>query len=212
MTNTVTRTAPARIWLQVSDEAGDLGEPFPAALDSAVTWCQDSVMGCEVEYVRADVASGYQAQEPVAWLSHCPSSREHDVRSEGATVAAGWTAPFPVYAEPVSPTTPLVADAQPVRNISASDRLHSLCDAIAEAHDGSEWSREEWQRLDAEGTAQKARIAELEAQVEAQRKNAERYLKVRRGQHWSVIDGAGETLRGETLDAAVDEKPAVGAA
>ena len=50
------------------------------------------------------------------------------------------------------------------------------------------------------------------AEIDALRKDAERYRKVRRGQHWSVIDWAGETLQGESLDAAVDAKPAVGAA
>ena len=34
-------------------------------------------------------------------------------------------------------------------------------------------------------------------------KNAERYLKVRRGQRWSVINGVGDTLRDEALDAEV---------
>jgi hypothetical protein len=36
------------------------------------------------------------------------------------------------------------------------------------------------------------------------RRDAERYRLVRRGQHWSVIDGIGDILRAETLDAAVD--------
>ena len=34
--------------------------------------------------------------------------------------------------------------------------------------------------------------------------DAARYQLVRRGQHWSVIDGIGNDLRGEALDAAVD--------
>jgi uncharacterized small protein (DUF1192 family) len=33
---------------------------------------------------------------------------------------------------------------------SASERLHNLCEGIAKDADGSEWSREEWERLDAE--------------------------------------------------------------
>ncbi len=37
--------------------------------------------------------------------------------------------------------------------------------------------------------------------------DAERYRKIRRGQHWSVIDGIGDTLRAEALDAAVDSVP-----
>ena len=34
--------------------------------------------------------------------------------------------------------------------------------------------------------------------------DAERYQLVRRGQHWSVIDGIGNVLRGDDLDAAID--------
>jgi hypothetical protein len=52
---------------------------------------------------------------------------------------------------------------------SASDRLHNICEGIAKDADGSEWSREEWERLDAEMLAQKKRIAELEAQPRALR-------------------------------------------
>lgn len=36
------------------------------------------------------------------------------------------------------------------------------------------------------------------------RKDAERYRLLRRGQHWSVIDGIGDTLRSDDLDAAID--------
>lgn len=36
--------------------------------------------------------------------------------------------------------------------------------------------------------------------------DAERYRLVRRGQHWSVVDGIGDHLRGDELDAAVDAK------
>ncbi len=35
-------------------------------------------------------------------------------------------------------------------------------------------------------------------------KDARRYRMVRRGQHWSVINDIGDTLRGEELDAAID--------
>jgi hypothetical protein len=35
-------------------------------------------------------------------------------------------------------------------------------------------------------------------------RDAARYRLMRRGQHWSVIDGIGDTLRGEKLDAAID--------
>lgn len=53
-------TAPARIWLQV--DAGSVGESrdeaFPADHEG-VTWCEDSIGGLEVPYVRADLAHGF---------------------------------------------------------------------------------------------------------------------------------------------------------
>jgi hypothetical protein len=39
---------------------------------------------------------------------------------------------------------------------SAVDRLHNLCEGIADDADGSEWSREEWERIDAENTRLRA--------------------------------------------------------
>lgn len=36
------------------------------------------------------------------------------------------------------------------------------------------------------------------------KEDADKYRLIRRGQHWSVIDGIGNTLRGDDLDAAVD--------
>ncbi|WP_041208807.1 hypothetical protein [Aeromonas jandaei] len=57
------RTAPERIWLQVGDSQGDSDYPFPEHHDE-VTWCSDSVIACEVPYVRADLAG----KQPDAWL------------------------------------------------------------------------------------------------------------------------------------------------
>lgn len=67
----------------------------------------------------------------------------------------------------------------------------------------------EAERIDQEGFA-KARAER--AELDALRKDAERYRKLRRGQHWSVVNGAGDELRAEQLDSAVDAVPAVGAA
>lgn len=50
------RTAPERVWLQVGDQAHYHSEPFPSDTGE-VTWCADSVVGCEVPYVRADLAT-----------------------------------------------------------------------------------------------------------------------------------------------------------
>lgn len=49
------RTAPERIWLQIGDQSHYHSEPFPSDT-SEVSWCPDSVTGCEVPYVRADLA------------------------------------------------------------------------------------------------------------------------------------------------------------
>lgn len=60
------RTAPERIWLQVGDQEHYHSEPFPRGT-SEVSWCADSVTGCEVPYVRADLAgklSDHHEQHP----------------------------------------------------------------------------------------------------------------------------------------------------
>ncbi|MCA8073151.1 hypothetical protein [Burkholderia vietnamiensis] len=46
-------------------------------------------------------------------------------------------------------------------------------------------------------------LSELEAR-EADRRDADRYRLLRRGQHWSVWDAIGDTLRADALDAAID--------
>ena len=48
------RTAPERIWLQVGDQEHYHSEQFPSDT-SEVSWCADSVIACEVPYVRADL-------------------------------------------------------------------------------------------------------------------------------------------------------------
>jgi hypothetical protein len=58
--NKLTKTAPERIYLQVSDDHDHYNTEF---VDAEVTWCRDSVMACEVEYVRADVASRKKVSE-----------------------------------------------------------------------------------------------------------------------------------------------------
>ncbi|HCE28448.1 MAG TPA: hypothetical protein DET46_06505 [Comamonadaceae bacterium] len=52
--------------------------------------------------------------------------------------------------------------------------------------------------------AARLEIESLNAQLHAARGDAARYRLVRRGQHWSVINGIGNGLRAEELDAAVD--------
>ncbi|WP_330728173.1 hypothetical protein [Burkholderia multivorans] len=47
-------------------------------------------------------------------------------------------------------------------------------------------------------------VTELRTKLEAAEKDAERYRALRRGQHWSVLNGIGDTLRADELDAAID--------
>ncbi|MGL5293313.1 MAG: hypothetical protein ACRC9V_06050 [Aeromonas sp.] len=60
------RTAPERIWLQVGDQSHYHSEPFPEHNDE-VSWCSDSVVACEVPYVRADLA-GHVVSQPLRLL------------------------------------------------------------------------------------------------------------------------------------------------
>ncbi len=55
--DTMTETAPKRIWLQVNPEGDpdDHTEPFPDPAGDEITWAGVRVGGQEVEYVRADL-------------------------------------------------------------------------------------------------------------------------------------------------------------
>lgn len=80
--------------------------------------------------------------------------------------------------------------------------LHALCDAQA--------------ALQAQAAEKDAEIAFLKLQLEAgplysTRLKARRYDLLRRGQQWSVINGIGDTLRAEELDAAIDSALALAA-
>lgn len=55
-----------------------------------------------------------------------------------------------------------------------------------------------------------AQIVGLRKQVENLRKDAERYRTLRRGQHYSIINGIGDVLRGDALDTKVDAVIEVG--
>jgi len=45
---------------------------------------------------------------------------------------------------------------------------------------------------------------EMQRELAEARKDAARYRLLRRGQHWSVINGIGDTLRAGELDATID--------
>ena len=58
-----------------------------------------------------------------------------------------------------------------------------------------------------------AEYDELVRRLRDLEKDVERYRILRRGQHWSTVDGIGDTLRGEALDRAIDavmQPPRVG--
>ncbi|MGY3911036.1 hypothetical protein ACW5XW_08245 [Aeromonas piscicola] len=74
------RTAPERIWLQVGDQEHYHSEPFPRDT-SEVSWCADSVVGCEVQYVRADLMESV----PEGWHV-VPEDPTYDMRWAGAAV------------------------------------------------------------------------------------------------------------------------------
>lgn len=63
MKDTLTETAPERVWLQVdigaSNDYRDV--PFPADIDG-VPWHDEELGGLEVGYVRADVADWWKAR------------------------------------------------------------------------------------------------------------------------------------------------------
>lgn len=85
------RTAPERIRLQISDDLDHKDEPFPYGEE--VTWCQDSVMSCEVEYVRADLARAALAASPVPadpmdWPLPCDVTVGHVTMRKGVHLRA----------------------------------------------------------------------------------------------------------------------------
>lgn len=95
LTETI-RTAPERIWLQVGDQSHYHSEPFPSDT-SEVSWCADSVVGCEVPYVREDLAGKlpeHHAQHPddvaVDRFAKAMKAKLADARAKGRS---GWDDP-----------------------------------------------------------------------------------------------------------------------
>ena len=72
---------------------------------------------------------------------------------------------------------------------------------------GNHWFETAYERLCA-GEAEDAILEDYELVREPRlrdlRRDAERYRLLRRGQRWSVINGIGDALRAEELDAAID--------
>ena len=79
-----------------------------------------------------------------------------------------------------------------------ADKLHD-----AESQIFAAWAALRRAGIQSEETVAEA-IALLHAENERLHEDAERYRLIRRGQRWSVIDGIGDSLRAEQLDAAID--------
>lgn len=97
------RTAPERIWLQVGDQSHYHSEPFPEHHDE-VTWCSDSVVACEVPYVRADLADKVPEQHKTNWPDKCPiTRRDFFMEIDGVPTYGG---PYDSYTIPEMLGTP----------------------------------------------------------------------------------------------------------
>ncbi|MGN5100239.1 hypothetical protein [Aeromonas veronii] len=97
------RTAPERIWLQVGDQGHYHSEPFPSNT-SEVTWCADSVVACEVPYVRADLVGNIPEQHKTNWPDKCPiTRRDFFMEIDGVPTYGG---PYDSYTIPEMLGTP----------------------------------------------------------------------------------------------------------
>lgn len=97
------RTAPERIWLQVGDQSHYHSEPFPSDT-SEVSWCADSVVACEVPYVRADLADKVPEQHKTNWPDKCPiTRRDFFMEIDGVPTYGG---PYDSYTIPEMLGTP----------------------------------------------------------------------------------------------------------
>lgn len=97
------RTAPERIWLQVGDQASDGDYQFPEHHDE-VSWCADSVVACEVPYVRADLADKVPEQNKTNWPDKCPiTRRDFFMEIDGVPTYGG---PYDSYTIPEMLGTP----------------------------------------------------------------------------------------------------------
>ena len=84
------------------------------------------------------------------------------------------------------------------------DDAYAAAEALeAQAREIAELKAQEAELCTLYGLAE-AECKKLRAEIEGLRKDAERYAVVRRGQHWSVIDGIGDPLTGDRLDAGID--------
>lgn len=93
------RSAPPRIWLQIdtAGDSADRGEAFPADNWEHVSWCQHSIGGLEIEYVRADLYTTPQPRgenkKAVAWdvesVRECPACGMYTIKPCAAAPGEG---------------------------------------------------------------------------------------------------------------------------
>ncbi len=132
----------------------------------------------------AHPAEGVPAQDfDTAWRSHvAPMDKKHDTSNNNNFFAAGFRAAL--AATPAQPA----CDVPPFGWRCTRMRGHEGPCAAAESPEDKAFVERGMRRI---------RDAE----------DAQRYRLLRRGQKWSVIDGIGDTLRGDVLDAAIDAAP-----
>ncbi len=153
------------------------------------------------EALRAALAEAQADAEPWAWRYFKP----------GVTPWAGYYVTFAKeVAEAVQETGiaveplylhPPRRESDELSNGDALTALRDLVDSLNKTY----WSS--WQTTAHFSDQLKNAEAVLRAAGQTSdedRRDAERYRLIRRGQHWSVIDGIGDILRAEMLDAAVD--------
>ena len=77
--NTVTATAPREIWLRVRNDAAHCDKPFPDVHGTMVTWGRESIMACEVHYIRSDVVGVSQPERKPMTLDQVDDLAEDGV-------------------------------------------------------------------------------------------------------------------------------------
>lgn len=152
------------IWLAPSAPApAEVPMPEPVAY-AVMAW--GSVLRL---VVRADVADEVASNR----RQMDPAANVHTVPLYSAAYAA---------AREAAATAALRAELDLRRKSgSAVDRLHNLCEGIAESADGSEWSREEWERIDAENAELRAAVERVRVQAASWRRLYRRAINAANG-------------------------------
>ena len=150
-------------------------------------------------------------REALQAISHIDDTTNHSVDASAALDRIGQIArqalALPTKAEPAA------QEAAPKPNLIESDdpfaELITASPQPPPALRARPWSAggEDWVRWSDYCVMMGLRDSALSAQAvpdERGKVDAERYRLIRRGQHFSIINGIGDMLRGENLDAAID--------